>query len=181
MLRSCAFKFKFIAAVLHRFSSFFLPLHSNMGIDGFACDVFIPAAVHYKRFTSIRSSQSHLLHRDLPKRGGARKQPQPTGHGASPTGTTAPHHSCPRRRHDAAAAFLAARRLLRLPPAGGPRTILSFLFSTSDAASALPLLSRWKTGWPRSNIRSRRRARRRGRQRQRQRRANPSRRRSRTP
>jgi hypothetical protein len=52
---------------------------------------------------------------------------------------------------------------------------------TSDAASALPLLSRWKTGWPRSNIRSRRRARRRGRQRQRQRRANPSRRRSRTP
>ena len=155
-------------------------LHSNMAIDGSACDLFIPAAVRTTQTISGRPIQSHsrLVHRDLPKRVAAR------------------HHSGPPRRQDAAAAFLAARRLLRLPPAGGPRTILpssSLLPSRtsrhpSDAASALGLFSfsRWKTGWPRSrsnNIRSRRRARRRRRQRQRQRqrRANPRRRRSRTP
>ena len=169
-------------------------LHSNMAIDGSACDLFIPAAVRTTQTISGRPIQSHsrLVHRDLPKRGGARKQPRT--HDASPPPGTTPVPG-DGRRHDAAAAFLAARRLLRLPPAGGPRTILpssSLLPSRtsrhpSDAASALGLFSfsRWKTGWPRSrsnNIRSRRRARRRRqRQRQRQRRANPRRHRSRTP
>lgn len=166
-----------------------------MGIDGFACDLFVHSNFQrpYTRNTTDYSLQirSHCLTVTYPNAAAPEIKAAP-----SPRRAAARHRSCPRRRHDAAAAFLAARRLLRLPPAGGPRTILpssSLLFSdrvqheprptSSDAASALRLPSRWKTGWPRSrsNTRSRRRARRRLWRRQRQRRPNPRRRRSRTP
>lgn len=156
-----------------------------MGIDGFACDVFIPAAVHYKqhkRFTSIRSLSLISFTVTYPNaaapesnpnpRATARRRPAPP-HRTTPVPGDGTMRQQPFSRH---AGFFASLQRV------GPEPFFpSSSLPTSDAASALPLLSRWKTGWPRSNIRSRRRARRRGRQRQRQRRANPSRRRSRTP
>ncbi|XP_066344256.1 uncharacterized protein [Miscanthus floridulus] len=54
-------------------------LHSNMAIDGSACDLFIPAAVRTTQTISGRPIQSHsrLVHRDLPKRVAARHHSGP--------------------------------------------------------------------------------------------------------